>query len=338
MSDANGLKQMQDESATVKKLLAEQILHAVAMRELLSEKWRAVMRLSERRACSILGMDRKLVRHGWRRPLDTERRVGHRELANVRRHFDYRRLFIMLGREGEPSGVSRMHRLYRKEGLSVRIRRARSKVVAARAPILIEGTPDARWSTDFVYDPFANGHRFRILNIVDDVTKEYLGSIRVTSITGRRIGGDRTAIIERDGKPNMIVSNHGTKHTCSAMLTWCGYSSVDWHFIAPGRPMQNSVVESFNGCMRDELLNQTLVFDLNYGRAKIAVWVADFNTAPAFGARLSPAGGICSPFHGKGRSATQPRTASLIVVLRTSTSAARRKACRRSNRRWMTNQ
>ncbi len=105
----------------------------------------AVMGLSERRACHIVGADRKMVRYRSRRPPDTELRARLRELANERRRFGYRRLFILLRREGEPSGVNRIHRLYREEGLSVRKRRARRKAVGARAPILVEAKPNARW-------------------------------------------------------------------------------------------------------------------------------------------------------------------------------------------------
>jgi putative transposase len=239
----------------------------------------AVMGLSERRACSIVGADRKMVRYRSRRPPDSELRIRLRELANERRRFGYRRLFILLRREGEPSGVNRIHRLYREEGLSVRKRRARRKAVGARAPILVEAKPNARWSTDFVHDQFANGRRFRILNIVDDVTRQCLGAIPDTSISGRRVARELTAIIERHGKPGMIASDHGTEYTCNAMLAWCRDNGIDWHFIAPGKPMQNGFVESFNGRMRDELLNETLFFDLDDARARIAAWVADFNTA-----------------------------------------------------------
>ncbi|MGL4528801.1 MAG: IS3 family transposase [Aestuariivirga sp.] len=292
VSEAKRLKQLEDENAKLKKLLAEQMLDAAALRELLFKKMvgpavqrdavahlQAVMGLSERRACSIVGADRKMIRYQSRRPPDAELRTRLRELANERRRFGYRRLFILLRREGEPSGVNRIHRLYREEGLSVRKRRARRKAVGARAPILVEAKPNARWSTDFVHDQFANGRRFRILNIVDDVTKQCLGAIPDTSISGRRVARELTTIIERHGKPGMIVSDHGTEFTCNAMLAWCRDNSVDWHFIAPGKPMQNGFVESFNGRMRDELLNETLFFDLDDARAKIAAWVADFNTA-----------------------------------------------------------
>src|SRR5215468_12236954 len=117
--------------------------------------------------------------------------------------------FILLRREGEPSGINRIYRLYREEGLTVRKRRARRKAVGTRAPILVEAKPNARWSLDFVHDQFANGRRFRVLNIVDDVTKECPGAIADTSISGRRVPRELTAIIERRGKPGSIDSDNG---------------------------------------------------------------------------------------------------------------------------------
>jgi putative transposase len=106
----------------------------------------AKLGLSERRACSIVGADRKMIRYRSRRPPDTELRARLRELANQRRRFGYRRLFILLRREGESSGINRIHRLYREEGLTVRKRRARRKATGTRAPILVEAKPNARWS------------------------------------------------------------------------------------------------------------------------------------------------------------------------------------------------
>jgi putative transposase len=238
-----------------------------------------VMGLSERRACSIVDADRTMVRYRSCRPPDTALRARMRELANERRRFGYRRLFILLRREGEPSGLNRIRRLYREEGLSVRRRRGRRKAVGTRVPILVEAKPNARWSLDFVHDQFANGRRLRILNIVDDVTKECLGAIPDTSLSGRRVARELSAIIERRGKPGMIVSDHGTEFTSNAMLAWCRDTGIEWHFIAPGKPMQNGFIESFNGRMRDELLNESLFFDLDSARAMIAAWVADYNLA-----------------------------------------------------------
>jgi putative transposase len=238
---------------------------------------RAVMGLSERRARLIVGADRTMVRYRCRRPPDTELRGRLRELANERRRFGYRRLFILLRREGEPSGINRIHRLYQEEGLAVRKRRTRRKAIGVRVPILLEARPNARWSLDFVYDQFANGRRFRVLNIVDDVTKECLGAIPGTSISGRRVARELTTIVARRGKPGLIVSDNGTEFTCNAMLAWCKEIGIDWHFIAPGKPIQNAFVESFNGRMRDEFLNETLFFDLDDARSKVVEWVADYN-------------------------------------------------------------
>ena len=137
----------------------------------------SMFEMSERRACTVIAADRKMVRYRSRRPADAELRARLRELANQRRRFDYRRLFILLRREGEPSGINRIYRLYREEGLIVRKRRGRRKAIGTRAPILVEVRPNARWSLDFVHDQLANGRRFRILNVVDDVTRECLGAI-----------------------------------------------------------------------------------------------------------------------------------------------------------------
>ena len=238
----------------------------------------AELGLSERRACSIVSADRKMIRYRSCRPPDTELRVQLRELANARRRFGYRRLFVLLRQHGEPSGLNRIYRLYREEGLSVRKRRARRRAVGTRAPIVVEARPNARWSLDFVHDQFANGRRFRILNIVDDVTRECLAAIPDTSIPGRRVARELTTLIDRRGKPGMIVSDNGTEFTRNAMLTWSEDNQIAWHFIAPGKPMQNGFCESFNGRMRDELLNETLFFGLDHARAKIANWADDYNS------------------------------------------------------------
>ncbi|VVT04882.1 conserved hypothetical protein [Rhizobium sp. EC-SD404] len=239
----------------------------------------AAMGLSERRACSFVGADRKMIRYQSCRSPETVLRGRLRDLANERRRFGYRRLFILLRREGEPSGINRIYRLYREEGLTVRKRRARRRAVGTRAPILVEARPNARWSLDFVHDQFACGRRFRVLNIVDDVTRECLAAIPDTSISGRRVARELIDLIRRRGKPDMIVSDHGTEFTSNAILAWSKDHRVDWHYIAPGKPMQNGYVESFNGRMRDELLNESLFFGIDHARSAIAEWREDFNTA-----------------------------------------------------------
>jgi putative transposase len=238
----------------------------------------ATMSLSERRACSIVSADRKMIRYRSRRPSETVLRGRLRELANERRRFGYRRLFILLRREGEPSGINRIYRLYREEGLAVRKRRSRRRAVGTRAPILVEARPNARWSVDFVHDQFACGRRFRVLNIVDEVTRECLAAIPDTSISGRRVARELTELIGHRGKPGMIVSDHGTEFTSNAILTWSKDHSMEWHYIEPGKPTQNAYVESFNGRMRDELLNEVLFFGLDHARSAVLEWVEDYNT------------------------------------------------------------
>ncbi|MBM3564336.1 MAG: IS3 family transposase [Alphaproteobacteria bacterium] len=290
VSEAKRLKQLEDENARLKKLLADQMLDAAALRELLFKKMvgpavkreavahlRAVMGLSERRACCIVEIDRKTVRYLPRRSADTELRAKLRDLANARRRFGYRRLFILLRQDGEKSGKNRIYRLYREEGLTVRKRRARRRAVGTRAPIPVEARPNARWSLDFVHDQFACGRRIRILNVVDDVTRECLAAIPDTSISGKRVARELTTLIARRGRPGMIVSDHGTEFTSNAILSWTSENGVEWHYIAPGKPMQNGFCESFNGRMRDELLNETLFFGLDHAKAKIGAWANDYN-------------------------------------------------------------
>jgi putative transposase len=233
--------------------------------------------MSERRACSTLGVDRKMVRYRPGRAADEALRSRMRELAAERRRFGYRRLHVLLRREGLVQNRKRTQRLYREEGLTVRRRRGRKRATGSRAPLLLPALPNARWSIDFVHDQLACGRRFRLLNVIDDVTKECLLALADTSISGKRVARELTALLARRGRPTMIVSDHGTEFTSNAMLGWTGENRIAWHFIAPGKPMQNGICESFNGRMRDELLNETLFFGLDHARKAIASWVADYN-------------------------------------------------------------
>jgi transposase InsO family protein len=234
--------------------------------------------MSERRACSVIAADRKMIRYRSRRLPEPELRARLRDLANERSRFGYRRLFILLRQEGEASGINRVYRLYREDGLTVRKRRARRRAIGVRAPILVEAKVNARWSLDFVHDQMANGRRIRILNVVDDVTRECLAAIPDTSISGQRVARELTALITRRGKPGMIVSDNGTELTSNAIFAWARDHAVEWHYITPGKPMQNGFVESFNGRMRDKLLNEPLFRGLDHARSVIARWAEDYNT------------------------------------------------------------
>lgn len=233
--------------------------------------------MSERRACRVIDVDRKSVRYCSTRDDDGALREKLRELANQRRRFGYRRLHILLRREGVMINRKKTQRLYKEEGLPVRRRRSRKRAVGTRAPAPVLALPNQRWSLDFVHDQMASGRRFRVLNVVDDVTRECLAAVPDTSISGHRVVRELTRLIAERGKPGMIVSDNGTELTSNAVLAWCGQIGVEWHYIAPGKPMQNGYVESFNGRMRDELLNETLFLSMAHARVEIAAWVEDYN-------------------------------------------------------------
>ena len=159
----------------------------------------------------------------------------------------------------------------------MRRRKGRRKAVGVRAPPPVLALPNQRWSLDFVHDQFANGRRFRVLNVVDEVTRECLGAIPDTSISGKRVARELDALVARRGAPKTIVSDNGTEFTSNAVLGWWAGARIDWHYIERGKPTQNGFVESFNGRMRDELLNETLFFNLDHARAAIKAWTDDFN-------------------------------------------------------------
>ena len=237
----------------------------------------ALLDVSERRACRVIAADRTSVRYRSRRAEDGDLREKLRVLAQERRRFGYRRLHILLRRDGVLINRKKTQRLYREEGLTVRRRKGRKRAVGARLPPPVLALPNQRWSLDFVHDQLATGRRFRVLNIVDDVTRECLAAVPDTSISGKRVVRELTDLIAKRGRPGMIVSDNGTELTSNAVLAWCGEAKVEWHYTMPGKPTQNAFVESFNGRMRDELLNETLFMSMGHAREKIAAWADDYN-------------------------------------------------------------
>ena len=168
----------------------------------------AVFGLSERRACSVVGVSRRVARYRSMRPDDAPLRLRLRELAAERRRFGYRRLGYLLAREGLTPNHKKLLRIYREEGLRVRRRSGRKRALGTRAPMTIPQGPNQRWSLDFVSDSFICGRRFRILCVVDDFSRECLGLIADTSLSGARVARELTTIIGRRGKPLMIVSDN----------------------------------------------------------------------------------------------------------------------------------
>jgi putative transposase len=247
-----------------------------AMREAVAHVCSA-FEMSERRACRTIGCVRMTVRYRSRRSNDTKLRERLRALAHERRRFGYRRLHVLLRREGFVVNHKRLFRLYREERLIVRRRSGRKRALGTRAPMLVPQAPNERWSLDFVADQFIDGRRLRILVVIDDCSRECLALIADTSISGIRVARELDRVLVEYGKPKMVVSDNGTELTSNAILQWADDHNVAWHYIAPGKPVQNAFAESFIGRLRDELLNETLFRSLSHARAVLEAWRTDYN-------------------------------------------------------------
>lgn len=233
--------------------------------------------VSQRRACEVLNVDRSTVRYVSRRSDDAELRAHIRRIAGERRRFGYRRIHVLLEREGLSMNQKKVRRLYAEEKLQVKRRGGRKRALGTRRPMVLPEAPNQRWSLDFVSDAFTDCRRFRILAVVDDFTRECLALIPDTSISGRRVARELDAIIAVRGRPATCVSDNGTELTSMAILQWAQDRRVEWHYVAPGKPQQNAFAESFIGRLRDELLNETLFSSLTQARAVLAEWRQDYN-------------------------------------------------------------
>lgn len=201
--------------------------------------------MSERRACKAIGCCRMTIRYRTTRADDAALRQRMRAIAEVRRRFGYRRLHVLLRREGYLVNHKKLFRLYQEERLAVRRRGGRKRALGTRAPMVVPIAPNDRWSLDFVSDQLTDGRRFRILTVVDECTRECLALVADTSLSGSRVARELDRLIIERGKPKMVVSDNGTELTSNAILTWADQSRVAWHYIAPGKPTQNAFIESF---------------------------------------------------------------------------------------------
>jgi putative transposase len=252
---------------------------------------RTLFEVSERRACKVLGADRTSVRYRGQRADDAIVRTRLRELAAIRRRFGYRRLLVLMRREGLIMNHKKFRRLYREERLQVRRRGGRKRALGTRVPLTIPQGANQRWSLDFLSDAFADGRRLRILAVVDDFTRECLALVADTSLPGLRVVRELDVVIAWRGRPAMCVSDNGTELTGMAVLRFSQERQIEWHYIAPGKPTQNAFIESFNARLRDELLNETLFTSLAQVRAMLAAWKDDYNNARPHSAlgNLTPA-------------------------------------------------
>lgn len=233
--------------------------------------------LSERRACQLVGMTRSSCRYAVRRQEPAGLRDRLRELAQERRRFGYRRLTVLLRREGWAVNHKRVYRLYREEGLGVRRRKRKRIGAVERQPLVIPTQPNERWSMDFISDALSEGRKFRSLNIVDDFNRECLAAEVDTSLTGTRVVRVLERLRDRRGLPQILVMDNGPEFAGQAVDVWAYEQGVKLHFIEPGKPVQNAFIESFNGKMRDECLNEHWFLSLGEARETIEAWRRDYN-------------------------------------------------------------
>lgn len=242
--------------------------------------------ISERRACRLVGLSRSVLTYQARSNPDNEaltRRLS--VLAAERRRFGYRRLHALVRREGKRVNHNRVYRLYREAGLAVRRRRRRRGVSVEHQPLVVPTGPNQVWSIDFVMDALDNGRRLKCLTIVDDFTKESVDIVVDHSIPGQYVTRVLDQAIVFRGCPRAIRTDQGPEFTGRALDQWAYRHRVELKLIAPGKPMQNAYIESFNGRFRDECLNDHWFENLTTARAIVAGWRRDYNERRPHSAR-----------------------------------------------------
>jgi putative transposase len=250
-----------------------------AQRRELAGWFRVTFQIDIRRACGLA----HLSRTAWyRRPSETRQqtvlRLRIRELAHARPRFGYLRIWVLLRREGWLVNRKRVRRLYRLEGLQLRMRVRRRKHIARhRGPAPIPTRPTERWSMDFVHDAFADGRPFRVLTVVDQWSRQSPLLEVATAMSGRTVAEALDRVLRPGAKPRSITVDHGTEFTSRALEDWAYRRGVQLDFIRPGKPVENAFIEAFNGRLRDECLNVHQFLSLEDARRKIEVWRRDYN-------------------------------------------------------------
>ncbi len=232
---------------------------------------------SERRACAVVGLARSTCRYQARRDPATALRERLRALAEQRRRFGYRRLTILLRREGHAVNAKRVYRLYREEGLAVRRRRRKRMPRLAPLPLAPATHINERWTMDFIEDRLVTGRRFRTFNVMDAFSRVGLASEVDTSLPGARVVQVLDRLVDRRGFPGELVLDNGPEFIGRALDQWAYGHGIHLHFIAPGKPVQNAYIESFHGRFRDECLNESWFLSLADARRIIEAWRQDYN-------------------------------------------------------------
>ena len=234
--------------------------------------------VSERCACRYAGFARSSQRYRTRRPPRTELRERLHALATLRPRWGYRRLYVLLRREGYVVNRKLVQRVYREEGLHVR-RRKRKRVAVPRVPLPAPSAPNERWSMDFVSDALGDGRKIRVLTIVDDFTREAPAIAVDFSLPGERVARELDQLGGTRGFPTAIVCDNGPEFAGQTLDQWAHARGVALQFIQPGKPIQNAFAESFNGRLRDECLNESWFVSLADAQQTIEAWRVDYNVA-----------------------------------------------------------
>ncbi len=230
---------------------------------------------SERRVCGLLGMAASSCRYGTERS-DEPLRTQLVELARKKPRYGYRRLQVLLQRQGERANHKRVHRVYREAGLALR-RKKRKHCVREGKPLLERTAANQEWGLDFVHDAVQCGRTIRVLSVVDACTRECLALEVDTSFASRRVTRVLEQIVIERGGPQAIRCDNGPEFTSRHFLAWCVERGIELIHIQPGKPTQNAYVESFNGRLREECLNVSWFQNLFDARRKIAAWRQEYN-------------------------------------------------------------
>jgi putative transposase len=253
------------------------VVGPIARREAVG--WLQTRGTSLRRACRVIGLSTATWRY-QRRPSATNVAVLERLQAHaaVRARFGYRRLHILIERDGLAVNHKRVLRIYQAAGLQVRRRRRKRLTRAERVPLPTPRQPRERWSMDFTTDTLADGRNFRTLNIVDDFTRECVAIEVDRSLPGLRVTRVLDRLAAGVGLPQTIVVDNGPEFAGRTLDAWAYGRGVTLRFIRPGKPIENAYVESFNGKFRDECLNEHWFVSLADAKAAIEAWRIDYNT------------------------------------------------------------
>lgn len=234
--------------------------------------------MSERRSCAALGVDRSTIRYQSVRSDQAALRLRIHDLAKTRVRYGYYRIYILLRREGWAVNHKRVYRLYREDGLSLRLRRPRRHIsVATRERQPGPAAPNQLWSMDFVSDALFDGRRLRALTVVDAYTREALAIDVGQGIKGEQVVEAICRIAMTRGAPRTIRVDNGPEFVSKALDRWAYEHGVTLDFSRPGKPTDNAYVESFNGRLRDECLNAHWFLSLDDARAKIEAWRRHYN-------------------------------------------------------------